>query len=237
MKTNTTVLILVVTSMISLSLRGQSAKEIVLQELNQQILELHDRKIKSMSKGMLKKISKCESVDDLKHLDLDAQKWLHQNFCMAPDMKMGANFEKLDEIKMGDDVYLILSDTFWCRVKGKPIELRKRIDSVGLYWKETTRPLIKVAPEGRGGIDWRWKLDISTRPHGTMHVGLDTKTQRFICYEHTVGLYYPEGDVLNRIRAEIVQDPDMAGIWIGKGRRERLIERTKKPNKSVAPNP
>ncbi len=202
---------------------AQVDKDVLLDNLSRQIAKLDDEKFKSISKDILRKISECPSPDDFAKLDLESQNWLHQNFDnFGGNVKIGEAFSKLKEVRSDGDGYEILCESFWCRLNGKPFDLGKSVESIGIYWLEHDSPEIKFAPEGRGKVDWIWQLEVIIRPHGVLHVGIDTKTRRFLCYERMVGVYYPEGETLERIYAEIVQDPIRAGIHIGKGRIGRI---------------
>jgi len=182
----------------------------VISKLEERILIYHDKKALTMPAAVRREIVECDSPDGLRDMSLESKKWLHDNLSQIFDEEAIPLIESLDELKVGDDLFQLLSETFWCRVKEKPIDLDKRIKDIGLYWKETTKPSVEHAPIGKGAIDWFWKLDVKSRPHGTLHVGIDVETRRFLCYEHTIGIYYPEGITLERIRAEIVQDPQRA---------------------------
>lgn len=201
---------------------AEADKDIVLEDLSRQIAKFQDEMIKSMPKDIVRKLAECASPDDFNKLDLETQYWLHQNFGnFGGDLAMGENFVKLKVVRSDGDVRKLLSESFWCKLNGKPFDLEKSVELIGIYWLEHDWPEIKFAPEGRGTIDWIWQLDIKSRPHGVLHVGIDTKTRRFLCYERTVGVYYPEGETLERIYTEIVQDEYVAGIHVGKGRIER----------------
>jgi hypothetical protein len=69
-----------------------------------------------------------------------------------------------------------------------------------------------------GRIDWIWTLEEKSRPHGVMHVGIEVERRNFVCYERSLGIYFPEGDKLERIYREIVQNSEMAGGHLGIGR-------------------
>lgn len=202
---------------------AQADKDLLLNDLSRRITKLHDEKIKNIPKDILRKIAECKSPDDFIKLDLESQKWLHQNFGnFGGNLEIGEDFSKLKVVRSDDDAYVILSESFLCRVNGKPFDLERRIELIGIYWLENSWPVVEFAPEGKGKVNWIWKLEVKSRPHGVLHVGIDTKTRRFLCYERTVGVYYPEGETLERIYAEIVQDPIRADIHIGKGRIERI---------------
>jgi hypothetical protein len=199
--------------------QAQVDNDRVLDVLSRQIAKFQDEKIKSMPKEILRKITECTSPHDFTKLDLECQTWLRNNFSnCGGNLELGETFSKLKEIRGDDDASMILAESLWCRLNGKPFDLAKAVESIGIYWLENESPEIKFAPEGKGKIDWIWKLDVKNRLHGCLHVGIDTMTRRFLCYERTIGVYYPEGETLERIYAEIVQDPIAAGEHIGKGR-------------------
>jgi len=54
-----------------------------------------------------------------------------------------------------------------------------------------------------------------------MHVGLDVGKRTFICCDRRAGVFFPEGEIMERIYREIVQDQAIAGDHIGVGRYRR----------------
>lgn len=199
-------------------LEARDDKNDLIAKLEKKIHLFHDKNAAAMPADVRLELTNLNSVNELMRVSLKSQKWLHDNLNQMDDLEAAKDLASFKELHTGDDLYKLLSETFWCRLKGRPIELENKIRLIGLYWKENAKPVAPLAPEGKGVVDWIWKLNIKTRPDGILHVGIDTKSRRFLCYEHTIGLYYPEGAVLERIRAEIVQEPKMAGKFLGKGR-------------------
>lgn len=113
----------------------------------------------------------------------------------------------------------ILKKAIIAKLNDKPFNLNDEIDYYVNYWREITKPNITKSPDGLNEIDWLWTLKVESRSNGILHVGLDTKKRTFICYENTVGLYFPEGDVMERIYSDIVQDQLMASEHLGRGRK------------------
>lgn len=82
-----------------------------------------------------------------------------------------------------------------------------------MYWNENSDPPIRFAPDGQGSIRWVWRLENKSRIHGIIHVGIDKRTGRFLCYEYPIGVYYPEGPVLERIFFEIVRSDNFDSTY------------------------
>ena len=199
-------------------LASERSKHELLQDLESALIEWYDEKAKIMPAKIKQEIAQCNSAKEFNRMSVASQNWLHQQFAGLDEGEVSKLLSEFEEIKLGDDVLSLCSETYWSYLRKEPLKLKERIELIGLYWLENDRPYkIQHAPVGGGKIDWIWKLPVKERTHGILHVGLDTKSRRFICYEQTIGVYYPEGRTLERIRAEIVQDKIMAGKHIGKG--------------------
>ncbi len=189
----------------------------LLETLSRQITRYNSELEKGMPETVRRKIAAAKSTN-VHSLDRECQEWLRRDSHGGEQADIWENFNKLKEIRTTDDGVSILLESFVCHVQGKPFDLTKCVDLIGIYWLENEIPNIHIAPEGKGKVEWLWGLDVQTRPHGILHVGIDTVTRRFLCFERGVGVYYPEGETLERIYSEIVQNPLVAGIHIGNGR-------------------
>lgn len=196
---------ILVNSTIYARISKQERKNEVLDVLDPQVHKYIDAKIKGMPQDCHREILNCKSPDQLNQISEKAQKWLADDLVDALDVKIMLNFEKLDEIRVGDDIYTVMSEALWCKIHGKSIDLDKKITLIGIYWEEQQEPEFNIAPLGKGKIEWKWTLEVKTRPHGILHIGIDVKSRKFICYERTIGIYYPEGKLLDRIRRDIVR--------------------------------
>ena len=117
----------------------------------------------------------------------------------------------------------ILFDALTEYIKTKDIKNFDAIVTLSiLRYRESKKPNIQYSPDGKNSISWLWQLKVDTREYGCLHVGIDEVKRNFLCYEADVGLYYPEGETLERIYCEIIQDPVMASMWLGKGRKEKM---------------
>lgn len=124
---------------------------------------------------------------------------------------------KWSGLKVGDaaDIKWL---AFYAHLHKQDYDISESVADSMIMWREATPPEVRFSPDGRGEIKWIWLLESSKkRQNGTLHVGIDLKKRTFICYESDLGLYFPEGEVMERIYREIVQEPEMAGIWLGKG--------------------
>jgi hypothetical protein len=171
-------------------------------------------------------LSKCKDQGDILKSPDYVQKWVNENISYFSDVETAQAFNRLTEDVLksgdyidGDAISQILELSFLSMLNGKPFDLNKSITDTVAYWRENRTPNIKFSPQGLGKIQWTWKIRELTRYEGVIHVGLDIKKRTFICYEYGKGLYFPEGDIMERIYSEIVQDPIMAGTHIGKGRK------------------
>jgi hypothetical protein len=189
-------------------------------EFERTITVSHDEVIGRIPDNIRQELLACTTAEGFMKLPLASQLWLGKNVGSIHDGDVAKAVLELDKhAKLhDDDINAISKQTFWCRLHGKPFELDKKVCYYLIYWKENTAPQVKFSPQGMGEISWIWTLDVKERLHGVMHVGIDKKRRTFICFERPLGLYFPEGEKLERIYREIVQEPDMALDHIGKGR-------------------
>lgn len=197
--------------------RAQEEQSALLDMLESRLITMYDKEIAIMPNKVRLELSTCPSPHELGKISADSQLWIKEHLHQINEPEIALLFDKVYEIRCFDDVYQVASVAFWRRANGKPLDLEARIEEIELYHKESQEPSIRFAPVGGGEVMWMWKLPVNSRPYGVLHIGIDTNTRRFLCYEQTKGLYYPEGEVLERIRAEIVQEPLMAGRHLGKG--------------------
>jgi hypothetical protein len=182
------------------------------------------KKMPDKVRSYLSGLDKPKSIHDLK--DEESIRWIHTNIIHGGDADLEECIEKLisslalsgDKVH-GDDISSMLEDSFFALLNSEDFDLEKSIRNDAIYWREHSKPSVKVSPDGLNTIDWIWELAVESREHGVLHVGIDEKKRTFICYEHPVGVYFPEGETMERIYREIVQDPDMARHYIGVGRK------------------
>ena len=189
----------------------------IITNLETELTKAHDQLIKEIPEDFKKSLNTWVSYDGMFQLPIETLTWLHENAFIIREPRLAETIDKLNEsiekrgdTFHGDDMSEILRVSFWNRLQGKPIELDDGLKSSVLYWREWTVPEIRFSPLGRGEIKWIWTLQIPTRTHGVMHVGLDLAKRTFVCYEHGLGLYFPEGEVMDRINREIVRNSDLA---------------------------
>lgn len=185
--------------------------------------EAHEELERQLSKEVLARIDAMKTEDEIFEFHFGTGMGLRNSWGLWGDSPLAKHMRSLG-FTHADDMSSAVLGTFWCKRHGKDLRIEERVADYKAYWQEEKRPGIGVAPEGKGKIQWIWKLEVSSRPHGVLHVGMDLKTRRFLCFEHQTGIFYPEGAVLERIRAEIVQNPDMAGSQVGQGLRKAKRE-------------
>ncbi|RYZ82295.1 MAG: hypothetical protein EOP06_21935 [Proteobacteria bacterium] len=204
--------------------------------LKRETLDLLDESMSRYHKKLIEKmpdevrlrlasLDKPKSIYELK--DTESILWFHNHVKVGGDEELIKSVEKLrfelavsgDKIH-GDDVGSIFESSFFATWNKEDFDLKESIVKFAIYWRERTTPAQQLSPDGMNPIGWHWQLDVESREDGVMHVGIDQKKRTFICYEHTVGIYFPEGETLERIYREIVQNPDMAGEFVGKGRKK-----------------
>lgn len=188
-------------------------------KLENNLQKNHDNSIKGMPDSVRPEILGMESEKDFYNLTGAALTWMERSVLNTDDESIKSIFEVLTEKYnlQSDDYTSILLKTFIDRINKRDLKLDEVIHNYIMYWRENTTPKDRVAPEGGGKVNWIWKLSATERPQGIVHLGIDEVTRRFICYEWNKGVYYPEGVLLERIRAEIVQVPDVARNHIGRG--------------------
>jgi len=176
-------------------------------------------------RAYLVSIAKPESIHDLDNRD--SILWIDTYIVRGRDEDLKESIDKLisdlafsgDKLH-GDDVSSILQKAFFSSWNKEDFNLENSIRNHAIYWREHSKPTARVSPNGQNPIDWIWELEVKSREHGVIHVGIDEKKRTFICYEYPVGLYFPEGETMERIYREIVQVPDMASHYIGLGRKQ-----------------
>jgi hypothetical protein len=199
----------------------------LLDDLRRNLIKSQESLLSEIPNDVKNELIKCKDRNDINKTPVHVQQWISDNVSNLTDIETAESFgnmaaylrEKGDYIH-GDDVSVMLESAFLSKLNGKQYDLEKYIIETVIYWRENKTPDVKYSPLGLGEIKWIWKLDQPARIKGVVHVGIDKTKRVFICYEHGKGLFFPEGDILERIYAEIVQDPSMAGSHIGKRRKK-----------------
>jgi hypothetical protein len=189
-------------------------------EVENKMNAFHDVVSKGMPNHIRLEVLGCDTVDKIDLLPAESQLWLHKNVQSLGDLDVGEALERISKeltFHMGDCSTLAL-ESFWSRLKNIPYNYHLFFVQAAIRWRENERPTITNSPQGMGRIDWIWTLEEKSRPHGVMHVGIEVERRNFVCYERSLGIYFPEGDKLERIYREIVQNPEMAGGHLGIGR-------------------
>lgn len=186
-------------------LSQQEKRGVLLEKINVELTKIIDKKVGEVPAGVRRGVIDCESASDFVKLPEKSQIWLDDNLDHQIFFEFTNMLSSLPEIHHGGDIRAILKKSFWCRLKGLPYNLNEEIGLIDLYWKEVKKPSVVYSPLGKGKVNWAWRLEIKSRPHGIIHVGMDTKSRRFLCYDRTIGVFYPEGLLLDRIRTEIVR--------------------------------
>jgi hypothetical protein len=176
-------------------------------------------------RSYLSSIINPKKIYDLE--DEDSMLWIHTHIINGRDQNLKESIDRMmaslalsgDRIH-GDDVSSILEDHFFALWNKEEFDLEDSIRGYAEHWRERSKPSVRLSPDGLNPIEWIWELEVESRKHGVLHVGIDTKKRTFICYEYPLGLYFPEGEIMERIYREIVQDQDMAQHHIGVGRRK-----------------
>lgn len=186
------------------------------------LLKFHQSNF-SLAPDLLKtEILKADSPNDIEDLSSESIEWIEAKLTAQRDVELNKAFVavlKWSNLN-GADADSIIRETFWDFAHGKPFQLASKISELIINSIEMKPPDIRFSPSGHGEIDWNWKLLSTRRKSGILHVGIDLKKRTFVCYERDLGVYFPEGETMDRIYTEIVQDPEMAGIWVGKGFRK-----------------
>lgn len=186
------------------------------------LFKFHERNF-GLAPDLLKtEILKADSADKIDDLSSESIKWIEAKLIMQRDVELSKAFDavlKWSNLN-GADANSIIRETFWDFAHGKPFQLLSKISDYIINSIEMKPPDIRFSPSGHGEIGWYWKLLSPRRKSGILHVGIDLKKRTFVCYERDLGVYFPEGETMDRIYTEIVQDPEMAGIWVGKGFRK-----------------
>jgi len=156
-------------------------------------------------------------------LSEESSKWISDNLVHSLDDGLSESIDAVVKWSAihDDDRHAIVINSFGKHVINQPFVLFDEISNYLMYWRENRTPNVQFSPNGLGRINWVWSLSVNKRKFGQLHVGIDEVKRTFICYESDVGLYFPEGETMERIYTEIVQNPERAGIFLGKGLKER----------------
>lgn len=152
-------------------------EDVIYDKMEVAIMEFHDRKIAELPASVRRELLRCKSEEDLNEIRSDAQAWLSEAFAHGGDPSITDVMEKIQQIRTADDAAQILRKTFWSKLHGKPLQLKQKIERVGMYWAENDRPRVRFSPRGKSEVHWIWKLPVSDRPHGVIHVGIDETTR------------------------------------------------------------
>jgi hypothetical protein len=142
-------------------------------------------------------------------LPMHSQQWLSQQQSENPRI---ATLYRSFDFLTGDDIIDLNTTLLLNYLRGQEVDILQKLRSIQLYWAERDTPTQTLSPRGLNKIIWAWQLGLDSREHGVLHVAIDTVTRDFVCYEHTIGIYYPEGKTLNRIYSEIVQHPEKLNL-------------------------
>lgn len=195
----------------------------LIDKLEESVGQSMDEIIKIIPNEIREETLKLKSKNDYyksKEIDL----WYRTKAIHHIDVKVHNKFENIISKYYihSDDIFDMLLESFIDKVNKREIDLESKIRSSIIYWRENSTPPVKISPEGGGEIKWIWTLPTDERQSGILHVGIDAKARRFVCYERTKGNYFPEGLVMERINAEIVQNPEVASDHVGKGYLEKI---------------
>ncbi len=143
----------------------------------------------------------------LSQFSLQSQIWVNEQLIdqvVTPEI---INLSKKFPFLGYNDFSGLVFDSFLSFMRGEEWDIVEQMRSKKLYWDEIRTPEQVLSPLDLNKIIWIYKLPVERRERGILHVGLDSVTHNFICYEYTIGIYYPEGKTMERIFSEIVQDP------------------------------
>lgn len=206
-------------------LLNEPTREVIF-ELEDRTKLFYDGLIKQMPDLVRQKIFACETPEGMDDLSPEIQIWLQENVDLTRNLDFAEILNKLHltilnrgQNLIGGNFGEIFNRAFWRCLHNKPLEFEEEVRNNVIHVMENSTPDVKYSPQGKGEIEWLWKLPVKERLHGVLHVGIDLKKRTFICYERSIGVYFPEGETLERIYREIVQNPDNAGSHIGIGRK------------------
>lgn len=175
--------------------------------LNKHMLILIKQIEKEMPPKVKKAMKNCNNYMDINNLEIDIQNWIFDAFLPRGNKEIMEEFENSNYLVTGDDIPMLYKNCFINYLNNKPFKLKEELQLVDLYWKERKLPTQTISPIGKNKINWIMGIATDKRPHGVIHVGVDKKTKQYICYERTIGIYYPEGKLLVKIREQDIKDP------------------------------
>jgi hypothetical protein len=193
---------------------------IQIDELHRNLIKYNDSQRNKIPDFIKKEI--LENEGDFKKIPDKSSEWISINVSsnvneeIARSIKLLMSWSGLHQ----DDISSLFGLSFCKQVANRPFNIFEFVSDHILYWREHGKPDVKLSPNGNGRIMWLWNLNTNKRKFGNIHVGIDEKKRHFVCFESDLGLYFPEGEMMERIYSEIIQEPDVAGIHLGKGRRE-----------------
>lgn len=175
-----------------------------LQDLEKRIQDYHIQLIQAIPREIKKELLEIKKYDDMLGLSLKSQTWLAAQFIDI--VEIANNLKKISPSFIADDVNQLMRQTLIDTLHNKPLKINLKINDVETYWAEAAFPKFNKSPIGLNIVEWNWQLPNSKRKHGIIHVGIDTKTRQFLCFERTIGYYYPEGTLLEKIRKEFIKN-------------------------------
>lgn len=178
-------------------------------------ISLENELVDSMKSIKERQLAPKDVIEDLKDKDKtfgklskESQKWLSEELGQILLTPKSIELYSKIEWLLNDDGAHINTELFIEFMRGQEVDLLQKLRSVKLFRLETRRPEQVVTPIGRNKIVWIWTFAVKEREHGILHVGIDIKTRNFVCYENTIGIYYPEGGRLQFLHKNIVQNSD-----------------------------
>lgn len=171
----------------------------------------NDDLIKKMPEAVKRDMLACQEPVEMRALPPESALWYAENRSTPQRVKAGRAFDELargfqlrGDMLHYEDTGAMMDESLWSRLRRKPFDLTEEIPYYVIYWRETMQPPVEKSPLGGDEIEWNWKFEIKDRLHGVLHVGIEKKKRTFICYDRMRGVYFPEGDLLDRIYRDIV---------------------------------
>ncbi len=184
-------------------------REELFRGMHKELARVSVSKMGVMPAGVKAEILQCLNVNDMLLMSPASLKWVQNAYISTFSPTLSYYQWRLSPLlRSGDDWGSLYRQMVWCNVHNKPFSLGREVSYYASYWKSLDKPILNIDPLSYGKIDWKWLLRESSADRVTrvIHIGIDQTSQRFVCYDLEVGgLYYPEGELLERIRIGFVQ--------------------------------
>ena len=139
-----------------------------------------------------KAIEEMTSEDDMSFYHFGAGMGMRNGWGLWGESPLAIHMRDLG-FTHADDMSSVILESLWCKIHNKPYRIQEKVEYYKAYWKEnSTPPETATDPQDGAEVVWDRSFGAEGRLHRTIHLGRSVKTNRWLAYEHTVGVYLPD---------------------------------------------